>query len=183
MPEQKVYKLKLCLIGEGNVGKTSLIKKYVFDQFDEKYVCTIGTKVTKKVIKVQRPNGDGEFDISLMIWDIMGQQGFRQLLQDSYFFGAQGIIGVCDVTRKNTLGELNSWMDAVQSVTNKIPAVFLGNKCDLKDWQEVELSDLNSLASRYVNAKAYLSSAKTGQNVDTCFNRLGDIIIKNMLGE
>jgi small GTP-binding protein len=181
MSEDKVYKLKLCLIGEGNVGKTSLIKRYVYDEFDDKYICTIGTKVTKKILKIPHPSGNGEIEVSLMIWDIMGQQGFRQLLQDSYFFGTQGIIGVCDVTRKNTLGELNSWMDAVMSVTSDIPAIFLGNKCDLTDWQEVNKSDLDSLASRYKNASAYLSSAKTGENVDTCFEKLGEIILKNMV--
>lgn len=181
MPEVKPIKLKLCLVGEGNVGKTSLIKKYVFDEFDDKYISTIGTKVTKKEVTIQGPKNNGMVNVSLLIWDIMGQQGFRQLLQDSYFFGAQGILGVCDVTRKNTLSELHNWMDAVRSVAKDIPAVFLGNKSDLVDWQELSVDDLKYFTSRYENTEAYLSSAKTGQNVDVSFKTLTKLIIDELL--
>jgi small GTP-binding protein len=181
LPEKKPLKLKLCLVGESAVGKTCLIRRFVYDQFDDKYIGTLGTKITKKEIRIQSPDNDGMLDINLMIWDIMGQQGFRQLLQEAYFFGAQGIIGVCDVTRRNTLSELQSWMEAVQSVTDEIPAVFLGNKSDLEDYQEVKLNDIKSFASRYKNTEAYLSSAKTGFNVELTFKTLGERILKNLL--
>lgn len=181
MPEKKPLKLKLCLVGESAVGKTCLIRRFVYDQFDDKYIGTLGTKITKKEIRIQNPNNNGMLDINLMIWDIMGQQGFRQLLQEAYFFGAQGIIGVCDVTRRNTLSELQSWMEAVQSVTDEIPTVFLGNKSDLEDYQEVNLNDIKSFASRYKNTEAYLSSAKTGFNVELTFKILGERILKNLL--
>jgi small GTP-binding protein len=180
MPGEKSLKLKLCLIGEGHVGKTSLIKRYVFDEFTDKYISTIGTKVTKKEITVSHPNYNGPVEIQLMIWDIMGQQGFRQLLQDSYFFGAQGLIGVCDVTRKNTLSELNNWMDAVQSVTGDLPAIFLGNKSDLEDWQEIHLKDLKIFSTRYNSTEAYLSSAKTGENVETAFKNLTEKVVEGI---
>ncbi len=181
MPEEKPIKLKLCLIGDGHVGKTSLIKRYVFDQFDDKYISTIGTKVTKKEITIRHPNNNGNVEVRLMLWDIMGQQGFRQLLQDSYFFGAQGLIGVCDLTRRNTLAELNNWMDAVRAVTEEIPVVFLGNKSDLEDWQEIHLKDIKTFSTRYKNTEAYLSSAKTGESVETAFKNITEKVIKNIL--
>ena len=178
---KKSLKLKLCLVGESAVGKTCLIRRFVFDQFDDKYIGTLGTKVTKKEIKIQHPESNGVIDVNLMIWDIMGQQGFRQLLQEAYFFGAQGLIAVCDLTRKNTLSELHSWMDSVHSVTKDIPVIFLGNKSDLDNYQEFNLNEVKKLAQRYGNSEAFLSSAKTGENVELAFHKLGEKILKNIV--
>jgi small GTP-binding protein len=176
--EEKPIKLKLCLIGESCVGKTSLIKRFVYDQFDDEYICTIGTKITKR--EFQLPNGGSNSgqDINLMIWDIIGHQGFRQLLQQAYFFGTHGLIAVCDTTRENTLSELRGWMEAVLSITNEIPTIFLGNKWDLEEYREVSESELKNFASDYKNAQVMLSSAKTGYNVDQAFKKLGERIIK-----
>jgi GTPase SAR1 family protein len=78
--ENKEVKVKVCLVGSGGVGKTSLIRRYVNDMFDDKYIATIGTKVTKKEIPIKDQN-DSEIKMDMMIWDIMGQKGFKQLLQ------------------------------------------------------------------------------------------------------
>ena len=180
MSKQKPPKLKLCLMGESAVGKTSLIRRFVFDQFDDKYITTLGTKVTKKEMKIQDPKNQELLEVHLMIWDIMGQQGARQLLQNAYFFGAQGIIAVCDVTRENTLSELHNWVDAVHNVAEEIPTVFLGNKCDL-DEQQVDSNELKKLASQYEKSVAFLSSAKTGYNVALAFKTLSEEILKNTL--
>ena len=181
MPEGKPLKLKLCLVGESAVGKTCLIKRFVFDQFEDKYIGTLGTKISKKEIEIPHPKNNGMQDIHLMIWDIMGQQGFRQLLQEAYFFGAQGIIGVCDLTRKNTLSELQSWMSAIHSVTEEIPTVFLGNKSDLGNYQEMDLNDIKTFASRYEKTEAFLSSAKTGDNVEQTFKILAEKILEDIV--
>ena len=178
MSEVQPTKLKLCLIGESAVGKTSLIRRFVFDQYDDNYICTIGAKVSKKEIKVKHPENGGQLEVQLMIWDIMGHQGFRKLLQQSYFYGAHGIIGVCDVTRENTLTELKGWLEAVQSVTGEVPIVCLGNKCDLEDEQQVGIDELKSFISGYEKAEHYLSSAKTGFNVELAFNTLSEKIVE-----
>ncbi|MDG6221373.1 MAG: ADP-ribosylation factor-like protein, partial [Candidatus Thermoplasmatota archaeon] len=96
-----ISKRKFCLLGEGAVGKTSLIRRFVTDQFDDRYITTIGTKVTKKSLDL--PPGSGADRVEMMIWDIMGQQGYRTMLQESYFSGAAGALAICDVTRKDTL--------------------------------------------------------------------------------
>jgi small GTP-binding protein len=176
--KEKPIKLKLCLIGESCVGKTSLIKRFVFDEFDDEYICTIGTKITKKEVEIRNGNNFQGQNVHMMIWDIIGHQGFRQLLQQAYFFGTHGLIAVCDTTRDNTLSELAGWMDAVLSVTDEIPKIFLGNKCDLEDDSQVSINELESFASNYQNAQALLSSAKTGHNVDHVFKTLGDMILK-----
>ena len=181
MREGKPFKLKICLVGEKAVGKTSLVKRYVFNEFDNKYITTIGTKVVKKIISIKHPKDDRILDAHLLVWDIIGQKGFRQLLQEAYFSGVQGIIGVCDNTRESTLSELESWIDEVHQITQDIPTVFLGNKCDLTDLQEIGLNELKSFSSRYESPGAYLTSAKTGVNVDLSFNILSDKLLKDNL--
>jgi small GTP-binding protein len=181
MSDKKPYKFKLCLVGEQAVGKTCLIRKYVFNEFSDGYICTLGAKVTKKKVSIQHPKTKDPVDIELLIWDIMGQKGFRRLLQEAYFLGAQGIIAVCDNTRENTLSELEGWIEGIQKIAKNVPTVFLGNKCDLIDLQEIGLNELKSFSSEYESPGAYLTSAKTGINVDVAFEIISNKILKELL--
>src|SRR5881296_2084975 len=99
MPEPYLLKSKICLVGERGVGKSSLIRRYVLDQFDDKYIRTLGAKVEKKTMRVEVPERHAQVDIHMAIWDIIGHVGFRQLLGDSFFNGAQGILAVADATQ------------------------------------------------------------------------------------
>ena len=103
-----------------------------------------------------------------MVWDIMGQQGYRSLLQQSYFAGASGAIAVCDSTRPETLGSLQDWIDGIRGVCGNIPVVVLANKADLKDMMQLDASDLQALTQKN-NASGYFTSAKTGANVEKSF--------------
>ena len=163
--------VKFCLLGEGAVGKTSLILRFVKDVYGEKYITTIGTNVTKKVVELQ----DKNIEMTMMIWDIMGQAGFRQILKNSYFYGAQAGIVVCDLTRRNTFKELEGWIDALHSVAENAHIVIIGNKCDLKDEIEITEKELSDFASKY-DAYCCITSAKTGENVEKAFNYLGNKI-------
>jgi small GTP-binding protein len=158
------------------VGKTSLIRRYVLDVFDDKYIATIGTKVTKKEIDFKDPKTGTTHKIVLLIWDIMGQPSFREVLREAYFYGAEGALAVCDVTSKESLGELRYWIKAMTSTTGDVPVVFLGNKCDLKDDMRVQMQDLEVLAMKQ-GAMAMLTSAKTGHNVENAFSALVDMIL------
>src|SRR3989337_1605642 len=124
-------KAKVCLVGDVAVGKTSLIKRFVQDAFDDRYVATVGTKVTKKTVEVAWKGAPATLD--MMVWDIMGEKGFRSLLRDAYFEGAPGVLAVCDVTRKDTFYDLNSWVTMVRKQIGSVPIVFLGNKSDLAE--------------------------------------------------
>jgi small GTP-binding protein len=167
-------------VGEYEVGKTSLIRKYVFNQFSDNYICTIGTNVTKKKIKIVHPKTKEPIFVQLMIWDIMGRKGLRQLLGQAFYFGAQGIIGVCDNTRENTLFDLDFWIDDIQNIAQEVPTILLGNKYDLEVHQEIGLSELRNYAAGHEKSAAYLSSAKTGYNVDCAFLNLSEKIIRDM---
>nr|AKQ01953.1 small GTP-binding protein [uncultured euryarchaeote Rifle_16ft_4_minimus_309] len=172
MDHQKM-KVKICLVGEGAVGKTCLIRRFIQDQFDDRYISTLGAKVSKKEIKVDGPNGG--MDIDMTIWDIMGEKGFRELLKEAYFHGAQGVLAVCDVTRKETLEDLDDWVAAVVKVTGNIPMEYLANKYDLRDQMAVSESDIRAAAESH-RAPFLFTSAKTGENVEKAFANLARII-------
>jgi small GTP-binding protein len=114
----------------------------------------------------------------MLIWDIMGQKGFRELLQEAYFYGAQGIIAVCDITKKDTMMELDGWIDSAFNVTGKVPIVFLANKADMKEKAQFTINEFQDFASKYERAAALTSSAKTGENVEAAFETLSKEIIK-----
>src|SRR2546423_14276060 len=98
--EVKRMKVKVCLIGEAAVGKTSLIRRFVLDNFDDKYIQTLGPKVSKQELASPTPDGSGDLKIDMTIWETMGQNGFRELLKEAYFYGARRIPAGADVTRR-----------------------------------------------------------------------------------
>jgi len=176
MAEDDLMKVKVCFIGDAGVGKTSLIKRFVLDVFDDRYIATIGTKVTKKIVDV-----DGKAKVMMLVWDIMGQKGFRELLREAYFFGAHGAIAVCDMTNKETLEELRYWIKALTDVAGDVPIVFAGNKADLENDRVIKEQELRDLAGKY-KAQAFLTSAKTGQNVEMVFKALATSMSEKMKG-
>src|SRR5207253_5757753 len=123
----KRLKSKICLVGEKAVGKTSLVRRYVMNMFDEQYITTIGTRVSKKEVQVSLPAQDLHLQVDMMIWDIMGEKGFRELLKDAYFYGANGILAVADFTRRRTLDDLDDWIDGVEPLISKGPVRSIDN--------------------------------------------------------
>lgn len=163
-------KRKICLIGDWGVGKTSLIKKFVLDQFDDAYLATFGSKVYKKRL-IFNDNQSNITNLNLMIWDVMGQPEFKQMRMIAYS-GAQGALIVCDITRKQSLFNLPYWQGELYGMTREIPIVILANKHDLNDQAEFNLDDLKN-ASQQLKAQCLFTSAKTGENVETAFRTLG----------
>src|SRR3989442_1411347 len=132
MIEPRRMKVKVCLVGEHAVGKTSLIKRYVLNEYDDRYIVTLGAKVSKKELALT-PKGADPVQMDMTIWDIMGSKGFRELLREAYFHGAQGILAVADITRYDTLEDLDSWVESVFRTVGEIPVTFAINKTDLKE--------------------------------------------------
>lgn len=180
--QEKKMKMKICMVGEGAVGKTSLIRRFVLDEFDDKYLQTLGTKVSKKEMLISHPGDDLELHVDMTIWDIMGQKGFRELLKEAYFYGAKGILAVCDVTRKDTLHELDDWIEGVYSITGKVPIEFLANKYDLRNQVSIAEEELTQ-ASKAYDSPYYYTSAKTGMNVEKAFQQLAKRIALKPLEE
>jgi small GTP-binding protein len=161
MPDRK-YILKLCLLGDGAVGKTSLVGRYVFDVFDDKYIMSFGTKVSKKSVDL------GDVSVDLMLWDILGQKTHKSL-HGAYYRGATGALIVCDSTRVETIQSLSSWVDGFLSVVGEMPVTILVNKSDLE--RAYPLEDVISFGES-IGSTVYETSAKTGLNVEESFREM-----------
>jgi small GTP-binding protein len=169
-------KRKIVLLGDSAVGKTSLIRRFVTDRFDDKYITTIGTKVTKKELCITKD--DRKIDLTLMIWDVLGQKGYTNV-QARSFQGADGVLYVCDLTRADSLDNINSyWLAELGKVASNVPAVLVGNKIDLQDERKVSDDMLSTFADQF-KMPHYLSSAKTGENVERVFQSLGEQIAES----
>jgi len=179
MDEPIRLRKKVCLLGDAAVGKTSVIRRYVHNQFDEKYITTIGTNVSKKDIKVvfqNQNNTNQNYEITLAIWDIIGQKEL-QSFNLNYFRNANGGIVVCDITRRDTLDSLMMWTSSFFNTIGQVPLVFLVNKYDLLDRAEFQVEELTAIANQF-NAPSFITSALTGENVEHAFYTLGEQMIK-----
>lgn len=176
------WKMKVCLAGEAAVGKTSLIRRFVYDQFKDKYVVTLGAKVTKRTVVVDDPQGRGEAQVDIALWDIMGEKFLRELLREAYFYGAQGILAVCDVTRPDTLVELGDWKAAIEKVAGTVPIIVLANKADLEDEAVIDEEGLKAFCEDWGSPYLF-TSAKTGANVEEAFHRMAERVLESLLAK
>ena len=164
---------KVCLLGDGAVGKTSLIRRYVYDDFDDKYLMTIGAKITKKSMLVE--DSDEQINLTMMVNDIVGQVEFERL-HKQYYRGSKGGLFVCDLTRKDTLERMEWWLNSFKDVAGDVPIILLGNKVDLKDEHEITPEDMAEFAEKF-NCPYFLTSAKTGENVENAFINMGKRVV------
>ena len=182
MTEMVELRKKVCLLGDPAVGKSSLIRKYVYNQFSEVYLSTIGTEVTKKEIAVNYKNNSNRIDkyeVSLAIWDIIGQKEYRSLIS-RFYKNANGALLVCDLTREETMVNLKNWITSLFGAIGKVPVIFVGNKYDLIDPKVFSTDDLLEISGRY-GAPWITTSAKNGENVELAFIKLGELMIKESL--
>lgn len=173
MPEPISIIKKVCLLGDPAVGKTSLIRKYVYDIFDDSYIPTIGTKVTKKSLEFTV--GEQPIHLSILIWDILGQKEFMTFHQ-AYFQGSEAGLLVCDATRPETIQNMNDWIETFFNSVGKVPVIFLLNKTDLIDLDTYDKTQIEELASKY-KTKYYMTSAKDGTNVEDAFKLISQNLV------
>lgn len=178
MPIPQVNK-KVCLLGDFAVGKTSLVRRFVYNLFDEKYISTIGVKVSRKAITVS--NEGKVIELVMMLWDLAGSEEFDRV-RTSYLRGASAAILVCDLTRPESLDNLSLYVKELRAVRPAAELVLAANKSDLiEQWQasQLPLLDVEAVgreASR-LGAKCFFTSAKTGAGVDEMFRELGQLLV------
>src|SRR2546429_9568892 len=102
MPEMQRIKTKVCLVGEAAVGKTSLIRRFVQDDFEDRYITTLGAKVSKREIVFDMPDRK-QIQMDITIWDIMGEKGLGDVRKGAWLQGAKGGLRVVDITRNSRL--------------------------------------------------------------------------------
>jgi len=177
-PEQAkpvvAFTKKVCLVGDPAVGKTSLVRRFVIDKYDDAYIQTLGAKVMKKEVQVR---GRGKScDVTMMIWDVMGQKHFR-IIESVAFQHIAGAMVVCDMTRRSTLDNVSYWIEALERVGGKVPLIIMANKMDLLNEAEFSENDVAKFALEH-GATFFVTSAKTGENVESAFTSLAKSAMK-----
>ncbi len=163
---KKMVKKKVCLLGQFGVGKTSLIEKFVFNIFSEKYLSTIGVKVDKKEITLE----DGR-QMVLMIWDLAGQEDDSPP-PESYLQGMSGYLLVADGTRPETLDAVRRIHGKIGGLYPEIPFELLINKRDLTDAWKVTSRDYADFSRTGVDV--FITSARNGTAVEDAFLGLAE---------
>ena len=168
--QNKEITLKLLIIGDSRVGKTSLLLKYVDHVFPEEHIATIGVEYKDKRITRE------DFDIRLQIWDTAGQERFHSITKNIYR-NANGVIFVCDITNRNSFNNIRNWIKDTENIDQEIRGIILGNKVDLKGERAIETEDLKELAEK--NKMPFLEcSAKENINVNEAFDLIIDELLK-----
>jgi small GTP-binding protein len=164
------YTLKLLLFGDGSVGKTTLVNRYISGRFHEDTRITIGVQFLVKRLVL---NGD---IAELQIWDFGGEDRFRFLLP-AYCIGASGGVFMYDITSPKSLLHLGNWLQVVREKTVNFPVLVVGTKSDLDSQRTVRIEEAISVAGQFNLPEVIETSAKTGQNVNLIF----EIIAKMMV--
>jgi small GTP-binding protein len=154
---------KIVLLGHFGVGKTSLLRRFVDNDFSEDYLVTLGVNVKKKELKINDDN------FTLIIWDIEGNTSISKA-RKSYLIGAQGFLYVFDVTRSETFKNIKNEMRFLDENYPNIPVCKIGNKSDLIDSKEViEFFKQDDFKD------CEFTSAKVGNNVENIFMKISKL--------
>ncbi|MBY9006590.1 MAG: GTP-binding protein [Candidatus Lokiarchaeota archaeon] len=164
------YNLKICILGNLGVGKTSIVHRFTEGTFRTSYKRTIGVNLLSKDLKVEEYG-----EVKLRIWDIAGQQSFKTF-HDKYLAGSDGAFVVFDVTDNSSFRKIGEWIESFRKVTIDNPIHLIGNKIDLKGSISV-LEEGKSYAAEQ-KMKFTATSAKTGENVENAFKELIRQILK-----
>lgn len=164
---------KICLVGDFGVGKTSLIRRFVDRQFSDKYLSTVGVKISRKKVDLSE-----EKSVQLLIWDLEGHTKFKAIAP-SYLQGSSGAIIASDVTRQETIDNMQERLELFLSVNPKGLAIFALNKADLIEAEKLAklLENVKENQPESVIA-IYSTSAKTGDNVDGMFHIISEKMIE-----
>jgi len=163
---------KICMVGDFGVGKTSLIRRYVENAFSDQYLSTVGVKISRKTLELEREKPPTPVALQLMIWDLEGHTRFKSIAP-SYLQGAKGALVVADVTRPETIDRLTEHIDLFGSVNPEGRTIVALNKSDLLPREKTEalLQQVSGLEiDRLLSVQ--LTSAKTGDCVNLIFEKL-----------
>ena len=165
--------LKVVTAGEGGVGKTTLLYRYIEGRFLADTRMTIGVEFFLKELNIEGNK------ILLQVWDFGGQEHFRPLLKN-YAKGARGALILFDLTRPSSLEQIGQWVDICRQENPDNPIIFLGTKLDLKDQITIDDDFALKLRENYGFFNYLKISSKTGENVQLAFELLAKELIKKL---
>ena len=167
---------KICLLGAFSVGKSSLMRRFVHEVFDDRYVTTLGVKIETKLISTD------DTEVKMIVWDMEGAdpgEKERELVTSrmrAYLQGVHGVLLIADGTRPLTVevaGQLRDWMESEHP---DVPLTLLLNKCDLVDEWQVSDDDMADLSE---SLHCFTTSALSGENVERTFEYLAKVLTKD----
>jgi small GTP-binding protein len=167
------WTIKIVLLGEAGVGKTSLVYQFMEKKFRENYKQTLGVNLLKKDMHIEGYGG-----VSAQIWDLGGQEPFKAL-RKLYLEGANGGLVIFDLTERNTFDKLPEWIESFKNARGEQPLILIGNKSDLENKIKIEENEAQAFSNNN-NVELVITSAKTGYNVEEVFTRLTRRILDNM---
>lgn len=169
------YSAKLIMCGDYQVGKTSLIRRYVENKFIENYIASIGVDITKKMIQVGE-----DCSVNFLIWDVAGQRQQFQAQRGRFYMGANSIFIVCDKTRPESFASIDFWIKDIKSaIHDPIPIILIANKCDLVLDEKVTTAQVDAKAAE-LGFPFIETSAKTGENVTEAFTYMAYQIVSKV---
>ena len=171
----RIAAYKLCIFGDGGVGKTTLAHRFMHKVFDEDLKMTIGADFSVKEMTI-----DGKA-VALRIWDFGGEERYKVLFP-GFVDGAQGGIYMYDTTRFATLNKMDDWLSFFKKKEEKyvnIPILMVGGKIDLEEKRSVPKEDAKRLMQRNELAGYFECSSKTGENVELIFETITRMMMKN----
>lgn len=174
MNKMPIVQKKICMLGAFAVGKTSLVRRFVEGLFDDRYLSSIGVKISRKPVVVS-----GQ-PVHLIVWDLAGSEDYNGL-QASYLQGAAGGIVMCDLTRPNTLKSWEHYTRRLRETNPGAKVVLVAGKADLVEARALsddEMLRALPLCDDGTGIPPYfVSSAKTGENVELIFQALAEQLL------
>ena len=166
---------KVVLVGDFATGKTSLIRRYVENEFSDEYLTTIGVKISKKTVLMQESTV--KLEIQLMIWDIEGETTAKPT-NPAYLMGAHGLVIVADATREQSIENISIHIEECRKVAKESPIFLALNKSDLiEDAKQLDIL-IEELKTRHEQVESiYITSAKNGKNVENIFQNLSELMV------
>jgi len=162
------YIYKLSLLGDGGVGKTSMVQRYVHGIFSEAYKATIGTYISKREIQFD----ELDTKVRFVIWDLAGQEQFKRMWPDYLADSNAGLI-IFDVTNRISFENVRRWYDQIIKVASKniLVLILVGNKVDMEDSRVISVEEAEKLAKEF-DVEYIETSAKTNENMEEVFERI-----------
>jgi small GTP-binding protein len=167
------YTFKILLLGDGAVGKTSLVQRFIHNKFQAGYLMTIGMEPYSRFETIK------DTRVCLQLWDIAGQDRFASMRQ-IFFKGSLGALVTYDITRRQSFENLDTWIREARTESPRIMLMLVGNKNDLEDLRDVSTEEGKEYAKKSGCIGFIETSAKTGVNVEDAFIAMGEEILKGI---
>ena len=163
---------KVCVIGDGGVGKSSAVRRFSEGIFSEEYQVTVGVQHSTQTIEISGP--DGPSNVKVIVWDLGGQDKFK-FVRPMFYRSARGLVLMFDVTSRESFEALPRWIkEAEDGIGHSVPMILAANKFDLPD-HAVNLDEIQAYAEE-IGAESIVMSVKTGDNVHNMFKQLGTAV-------